>query len=245
MNSSDVVNQTDKDAIITLWSGKEINSEIKTRVCGVRVCVNCNYSHETAFGYPIVRCVKCSLYDCSRDIIKQCTSRILGETVQYYSVCRRVAFELEDVRDTPKTHSYASTNKMPLKKKARQTEPELGFVFEPPKPILKPETMREKPKQIPEKIITKRKGTEGETSYYIRCTPKTRNALVSIVRDDDFQGFIKINEICLQKALRKLPDGQIISMKSDLVDFPEFDSIVERSDLRFQNAQLRKQLKKK
>ena len=243
MRSCDVVSQSDQDAIINLWSVKQINGDYKTKVCGIRVCrgENCKYSHAFALGYPIVRCKECSLYNCPEEYITHCTERIMGGIVHFKSICRRVAFELEDERNAPKLQ-------IPEKKKARKEEPK--FTFEPSKPyqqisLQPPKNIPKPPVQV-EKPITKKKGAEGELSYYyIRCTPATKNALVNIVQDADFQGFIKISDPCLQKALRKLPENEIIKMKPDLIEFPEFDSVVERADLRIQNAELRKQLTKK
>ena len=86
------------------------------------------------------------------------------------------------------------------KRKKREKEPK--FTFEPSKPYQQisqqpPKKISEIPKQQPqvEKPITKKKGAEGELSYYyIRCNPAKRMPLLVPFQHADFQGFIKISE---------------------------------------------------
>jgi hypothetical protein len=88
----------------------------------------------------------------------------------------------------------------------------------------------------------KRSREEHETCEF-QSTLATKKALLELIKDDDFVGVIKIDVSYLKDAILKLSDEDVIALKPELKDMPGTDIVIERAELRMQNALLRKYVK--
>ena len=258
LKAADIRDPRDRKAIINLWSSAKVYVGFQTRVCGLARCstMDCTYSHIKIMGYPAVRCSFCSTRECGDDKISYRTVRIArGKTLELYSVCRRVAWEFEDQEILAKSYFKISTrakshqpnHKRPALRHLSPTELRpaahphhyvMSSLEEPSDPSTRNED-REQPK-----TMIKRKSMEdgGMVIYYFRSTSSTKRALISLVSADDFRGQVKISERHLQKAILKLSDEEIVSVKAELEEVPGASVVIERAELRLRNAKLEKLL---
>jgi hypothetical protein len=98
-------------------------------------------------------------------------------------------------------------------------------------------------KEVPKSMIKRRSKEDGGLMvYYFRSTTTTKRALISLVSADDFKGQVKISEPHLQKAILKLSDEDLVAAKAELSEVPGASVVIERAELRLQNAKLQKLL---
>jgi hypothetical protein len=247
IRSDDVVDPRDKKSIIELWSDSRINTNYKTRYCRLVFCdtKDCIYSHHKIGNYPIVRCNYCSDYNCGKDtMIYRNIGLLNGKEIVIVYICRRVGWELQDADSKPENKSISIET---LQKKPKIEREVMG------KEVIGKEVIGKEDREHlkaslgkidDSKSIIKRKSKEdgGLTVYYFRSTPATKKALVRLVSDDGFKGQVKISEPHLQKAISKFPDEDIVAMKAELAELPGADVIIDRAELRLQNAYLQKLL---
>jgi len=257
-------------------------------------------------NYAIVRCKYCSTHDCGDDVMNYRTVLALGKELEVYSVCRRMAWELEDAEkpkryepvykksrleelrtkhvekaippppwleelrtkhiekaippppykqipppsNTPFIQHLSPSNLQPAKSNSSYTMAVIAKAADPNSYNTSGNEGREAlkasmPTKEPGKSMVRRKSKEddGLVVYYFWSTPSTKKALVNLVSDDNFRGQIKISEPLLQKAILKLSDEDVVSMKTELADVPGARIVIERAELRLQNAGLQEQLR--
>lgn len=99
LKARDIKDARDILAIINLWHNPQVYIGFQTHFCRKKDCttMNCNYSHIKIRGYAAVRCTGCSEHTCEKHHISFRIVMIGGFRLELYTVCRRIAWEFEDI----------------------------------------------------------------------------------------------------------------------------------------------------